>query len=148
MTKASNRLQIDDSATATINAYPPEDQRRIRSAIGHLLGWDALERLGERVRRLPTDEPLYIFRVPHGLRIIFSRERSQEGDVITILDILRQGTLEAFAASAVDMASGNERGRVPALKSSRPAELKTAAPRNKAPRGSGRRTREVGHLER
>ena len=52
MTKASSRLQIDDRAAATINAYPPEDQRRIRSAIGHLLGWDVLERLGERVRRL------------------------------------------------------------------------------------------------
>ena len=110
MTKASSKLQIDDRAAATINAYPPEDRRRIRSAIGHLLGWDVLERLGERVRRLPTDEPLYIFRVPHGLRIIFSRERSREGDTITVLDILRQETLEAFAASAA-AARNDEPGR-------------------------------------
>jgi hypothetical protein len=110
MTKASSRLQVDDRAAATINAYPPEEQRRIRSAIGQLLGWDMLERLGARVRRLPTDEPLYIFRMPHGLRIISSRDRSREGDTITVLDVLRRETLVAFAASAAAKALNDEPG--------------------------------------
>jgi hypothetical protein len=147
MTKASSKLQIDDRAAATINAYPPEDRRRIRSAIGHLLGWDVLERLGERVRRLPTDEPLYIFRVPHGLRIIFSRERSREGDTITVLDILRQETLEAFAASAAANARNDEPGAESPRKSSAPTKPKRAAPRPKAPERSRRGARKVGQGE-
>ncbi len=147
MTKASSKLQIDDRAAATINAYPPEDRRRIRSAIGHLLGWDVLERLGERVRRLPTDEPLYIFRVPHGLRIVFSRERSREGDTITVLDILRQETLEAFAASAAANARNDEPGAESSRKSSAPTKPKRMAPRAKAPEGSRRGARKVGQGE-
>jgi hypothetical protein len=143
MTKASSRLQIDDRAAATINAYPPEDQRRIRSAIGHLLGWDVLERLGERVRRLPTDEPLYIYRVPHGLRIIFSRERSRECDLITVLDILRQGTLEAFAASAAAKVPIVEPGVESHRESSAPTKTKRTAPRTKVPKGSRRGARKL-----
>ncbi len=145
VTNASSRLQIDDRAAATINAYPPEDQRRIRSAIGHLLGWDVLDRLGARVRRLPTDEPLYIFRVPHGLRIVFSRERSREGDTITVIDILRQETLEAFAASAAARAHGGEPGAESPRTSSTPAKSKRTAPRDDAPKGSRGGTRKVGH---
>jgi hypothetical protein len=147
MTKASSRLQIDDRAAATINAYPPEEQKRIRSAIGHLLGWDVLERLGARVRRLPTDEPLYIFRVPHGLRIIFSRERSREGDTITVRDILRQETLEAFAAGAAAGARSDEAGGESPRESSAPPRPKRAAPRTKAPEGSRREARKVGYPE-
>jgi hypothetical protein len=143
MTKASSRLQIDDRAAATINAYPPEDQRRIRSAIGHLLGWDVLERLGERVRRLPTEEPLYIFRVPHGLRIVFSREC----DMITVLDILRQGTLEAFAASAAAKAPIVEPGVESHRESSAPTKPKRTAPRTKAPKGPRRGARKLGRGE-
>jgi hypothetical protein len=146
-TTVSSRVQIDDRAAATINAYPPEDQRRIRSAIGHLLGWDVLERLGERVRRLPTDEPLYIFRAPHGLRIIFSRERSRECDTITVIDILRQETLEAFAASAAANARNDEPGGQSPRKSSAPTKPKRTAPPTKAPGGSRRGTRKVGNPE-
>jgi hypothetical protein len=146
-TTVSSRVQIDDRAAATINAYPPEDQRRIRSAIGHLLGWDVMERLGERVRRLPTDEPLYILRAPHGLRIIFSRERSRECDTITVLDILRQETLEAFAASAAANARNDEAGAQSPRISSSPKKPKPTAPRTKPPEGSRRGTRKVGHSE-
>jgi hypothetical protein len=145
MTTVSSRVQIDDRAAATINAYPPEDQRRIRSAIGHLLGWDVLERLGERVRRLPTDEPLYIFRVPHGLRIVFSRERSREGDTITVIDVLRQETIDALAANAAARARGGEAGAESPQKSSPPAKSKRTAPRDKTPKGSRGGTREAGH---
>jgi hypothetical protein len=145
MTTVSSRLQIDERAAATINAYPPEDRRRIRSAIGHLLGWDVLERLGERVRRLPTEEPLYIFRVPHGLRIIFSREGSREGDTITVIDILRQETLEAFAASAAAKARHDEPCAESPQLSSSSKKPKPTAPRTKTPAGSRRETRKVGH---
>jgi hypothetical protein len=125
----------------------PRTRRRIRSAIGHLLGWDVLERLGKRVRRLPADEPLYIYRVPHGLRIIFSRERSREGDTITVLDILRQKTLEAFAASAAAQAPNDEPGSAAPRKPATQTKPKRAAPRTEASKGSHRVTRKVGHFE-
>jgi hypothetical protein len=144
-TTVSSRVQIDDRAAATINAYPPEDQRRIRSAIGHLLGWDVMERLGERVRRLPTDEPLYILRAPHGLRIIFSRERSRECDTITVIDILRQETIDALAANAAAKAHSGEPSAESPQKSSTPAKSKRTAPRDKASKGSRGGTHKVGH---
>jgi hypothetical protein len=142
--KASSRVQIDDRAAATIDAYPPADQRRIRSAIGHLLGWDVLERLGERVRRLPTDEPLYIYRAPRGLRIIFSRERSRECDTITVIDILRQQTIDALAASASAKGSVDEPGVEAPRESSPPKPNRTKA-RTKSLKGSHRVARKVGY---
>lgn len=96
MAETSYNLQMNRLATMALNAFPPEDQRRIRSALGHLIGPTALEKLGGRVRHLPTDEPLYSLRVPPDLRIIFHHQ----GDLVTIRDILRQGTIEAFAASS------------------------------------------------
>jgi hypothetical protein len=96
MAETSYNLQMNRLAVMALNAFPPEDQRRIRSALGHLIGPMALDKLGSRVRRLSTDEPLYSLRVPPDFRIFFSHQ----GDLVTIRDILRQGTIEAFAASS------------------------------------------------
>lgn len=96
MAETSYALQMNRLAAWTLNAFPPKDRARIRSSLGHLIGPTALEELGPRVRRLPSDEPLYSLRVPPDILIIFSRQR----DMITIRDILRQETLEAIAASS------------------------------------------------
>ena len=94
MAETSYGLLFGRQAAMVLNAFPPKDRARIRSTLGHLIGPTALEELGGRVRHLPTDEPLYSVRVPPDIRIIFSRQ----GDMITIVNILRQGTIEAFAA--------------------------------------------------
>jgi len=106
MTETRWGLLIDRRAGMTLNAYPPEDQARIRSSLGHLLGPGALEKLGKRVHLLPGDEPLYSLRVPPDIRVIFARR----GDSIIIIDILRRGTLEAFASRSapVDLAGDPE----------------------------------------
>jgi hypothetical protein len=96
MAETSYGLQMNRLAAWALNAFPPKDRARIRSTLGHLIGPTALEELGARVRHLPTDEPLYSLRVPPDIRIIFSRR----GDMTTIVDILRQGAIEAFAASS------------------------------------------------
>jgi hypothetical protein len=126
MAETSYNLQMNYLATMALNALPPEDQRRIRSSLGHLIGPAALEKLGSRVRHLPTDEPLYILRVPPDLRIIFSHR----GDMVTIRDILRQGTIEAFAASSAP-------------------EVPVDQPSSQTPtrRGPRRRRRKVAHPE-
>jgi hypothetical protein len=96
MAETTYGLLINRRAAMALNAFPPQEQARIRSTLGHLLGPSALEELGGRVRRLPTDEPLYSLRVPPDIRIVFSRQ----GDTITVIDLLRRGTIEAFAASS------------------------------------------------
>jgi hypothetical protein len=126
MAETSYGLLVDRRAAWTLNAFPPEDQARIRSSFGHLLGPTALERLGRRVRQLPTDEPLYSLRVPPDIRIIFSRR----GDMITIVDILCQGTIEAFAASSAPEAPVDE-----------------PSSRTETQRGSRRGRRKAGHTE-
>jgi hypothetical protein len=89
--------------------------------------WNWARAIEARVRRLPTDEPLYILRAPHGLRIICSRERSRECDTITVLDILRQETLEAFAASAAANARNDEASAQFPRMSSSPRKPKSTA---------------------
>ena len=145
MTKASSRLQIDDRAAATINAYPPAEQRRIRSAIGHLLGRDVMERLGTRVRHLPAEEPLYIFRVPPDFRIIFSRELSREGDLITVLDVLRQGTIDGLAASASAATSTVEPAEEPRHESTSRPKAERHGSQSRSSHGARRRARGIGH---
>jgi hypothetical protein len=104
MAETKSGLWIDRRATMTLNAFPPEDQARVRSTLGHLLGPTALEEMGGRVHRLPADEPLYSIRVPPDIRVIFTRR----GDTIIVVDILRRGTLETFAAGlSVADTSGN-----------------------------------------
>jgi hypothetical protein len=118
MTETRWGLLIDRRAAMTFNAFPPEDQARIRSSLGHLLGPNAEERLGGRVHRLPGDEPLYSMRVPPDLRIIFARQC----DSISVVDILRRGTLETFASGSVSSNSVGELDAEPEPSKSRPPQ--------------------------
>jgi hypothetical protein len=106
MAETSYGLLIGRRAAMAINAFPPEERSRIRSALGHLIGPTALEELGRRVRHLPTDEPLYTLRVPPDILVVFSRQ----GDMITIVDFIRQGTIEALAASSARAMPGGDQG--------------------------------------
>ena len=143
MAESSYRLEMNRLAIMALNAFPPEDQRRIRSSLGHLIGPMALDKLGSRVRRLPTDEPLYSLRVPPDLRVFFSHQ----GDLVTIRDILRQATIEAFAASSAREVPDDQ----PSLGSppGPPARsgLGRTTQRAKTQRGSSRRRGKVGQPE-
>jgi hypothetical protein len=143
MAETSYNLQMNRLAAWTLDAFPPEDQRRIRSALGHLIGPTALEKLGSRVRRLPTDEPLYSLRVPPGLRIIFSHQ----GDLVTIRDILRRETIEAFAASSAPKVPADEPSSGSSQGPPTQPDLGRTTQRAKTQRGSRRRRGKVGHPE-
>ena len=127
MTEASRVLQIDRRAAMALNAFPPEDRVRIRSALGHLLGPAALEDLGGRIHRLPADEPLYSVRIPPDLRVIIARR----GDTIAVVDVLRRGALESFAAAATPPAPRDDMGP--------PAGSLTASPVRPKPGGKPHR---------
>ena len=106
MPKTNSGLVIDRRAYMALNGFPPEDQSRIRSSLGHLLGPAAIEELGGRVHRLSGDEPLYSIRVPPDIRVIFTRL----DNTIVVVDVLRRGTLETFAAGSATMISAVDPG--------------------------------------
>src|SRR5262245_43919086 len=106
MTETKSGLSIDRRASMALSAFPPEDQARVRSTLGHLLGPTALEDLGGRVHRLPADEALYSMRVPPDIRVIFARE----GDTIVVVDIIRRGALESFASGSAPATSAGNPG--------------------------------------
>jgi hypothetical protein len=143
MAESGYRLQMNRLAIMALNAYPPEDQRRIRSSLGHLIGPAALEKLGSRVRRLPTDEPLYSLRVPPGLRIIFSHQ----GDLVTILDVFRRETLEAYAASLAPKVPADEPSSASLKGPPAQPDLTRTPRRAKTHQGSRRGSRKIGHAE-
>ncbi len=126
-----------------LDQFPPEDQARIRSSVGHLIGPAALEKLGKRVRELPTDEPLYSFRVTPDLQIIFSRR----GDIITVVDLVRRETLEAFAASSAPKVAGDEPGSRPSQGLPGQPDRSRPPKRTEPQRGSRGGRRKVGHAE-
>jgi hypothetical protein len=136
MTDTKWGVLVDQRAAMVLNAYPPEEQSRIRSNLGHLIGPGALERLGRRIHELPGDKLLYSLRVRPDIRVIFARQ----GDTIVVLDILRQGTLEAFASASSSANSIGKakldpeqaEGRLPQ------SDRRSKKPQVKLPRGARR----------
>jgi hypothetical protein len=94
MTDMRYGVLFEDRAFMTLTAYPPKDQSRIRSSLGHLIGPGALETLWRRVQELPGDHLRYSLRVPGNILVIFKRQH----DMIVVTDIVRRETLEVFAA--------------------------------------------------
>jgi hypothetical protein len=104
MTDTASVVSIGRRAAMALSSFPREEQVRVRSTIGQLLGPTAIEELGRRVRRLPSDELLYSIRVPPDILVIFARQGS---NTTTVVDVFRRGALEAYAAS---MASAKTAG--------------------------------------
>ena len=75
MSETTSGLVMVRQAAMAINGFPPEDQARIRSTLGHLLGPAAIDELGSRVHRLDSDEPLYSVSVPPDILVIFTPRR-------------------------------------------------------------------------
>jgi hypothetical protein len=130
MAETNSELLIDRRATMALNGFPPEDQSRIRSTVGHLLGPTAIEELGSRVHRLNSDEPLYSVRVPPDIRVIFTRR----GDTIHVVDVVRRGTLKTFASGSTRTLSVGDPGLEHLQKPLPPSEPDRAKRRNKVPR--------------
>jgi hypothetical protein len=104
MTEPRYGVLLDQNAFMTLTAYPPEDQSRIRSSLGHLIGPGALEKLWRRVHELPGKHLHYSLRVPGDILVIFKRQL----DMIVVLDIFRRGTLEAYATRSASANSAGE----------------------------------------
>ncbi len=104
MAMTNSGLVIDRRAHMALNGFPPEDQSRVRSSLGHLLGPAAIKELGDRVHRLPGEEALYSIRVPPDIRIIFARL----DNTIVVVDVLRRGTLETFASGSAAVSSPDD----------------------------------------
>jgi hypothetical protein len=137
MTEPRHGVLLSDNALMTLTAYPPEDQSRIRSSLGHLIGPGALERLWRRVHELPGDHLRYSFRVPGDILVIFKRQR----DMIVVTDIVRRGTLEVFAAARSASANSVRKPEVDAEPAERPLPPPDARPQKSRvkPRGEARR---------
>jgi hypothetical protein len=132
MPTTNSGLVIDRRAYMALNGFPSEDQSRIRSSLGHLLGPAAIEELGGRVHRLPGDEPLYSIRVPPDIRVIFTRL----DNTIVVVDVLRRGTLETFASGSATVIPAVDPGPEQTERPLKQADRVLAKHRAKSHRGT------------
>jgi hypothetical protein len=130
MAETNSGLVMVRQAALALNGFPPEDQARIRSTLGHLIGPTAIEELGSRVHPLDSDEALYSVGVPPDILVIFARR----GDTIAILDLVRRGALKTFASGS---ARAQSEGRLPGDPDRPlPSEAGNARRRKKVPRAT------------
>jgi len=91
-----------------LNSFSESDQKEVRRTVGTLLA-SSDDLRGPHLRRLATDEPLYIMRVPPNIRVIFQETAGR----IVVLDIVRKDTLQSFAGhKIVRMGSGRRKRKL------------------------------------
>jgi hypothetical protein len=94
-------LQLTEQARIALSSLGQEDRRLVSAWFDHLRNWRNDEHVRARSRRLPADGEVFALRTSGDLVIAFQLA----GDQVTVLTILRERSLGAFAAPAGQRAS-------------------------------------------
>ena len=92
VTTKSPGYRVDGRVSIALDALDDKQKQAVGGVItdrAHFLASTADSR---NVRRISKDEPLYVLRVPSGLRIVFSKI----GDEIVVMDLMRKVTLDRY----------------------------------------------------
>jgi putative addiction module CopG family antidote len=92
--RVKNKVTIHQRVNMALDILSPEEKRSVYRAIDYLefFGIDPSE--GANVKRIKTDEPIYLLKVDRSIRLILQR---LEQDKIEVLDLVRSETLKLFA---------------------------------------------------
>ncbi len=90
------KVTFHKRATVALDALPLEEKNTVLKAINYLSFFGIESAIGENVKKLNIDEPLYLLRVNPSIRVIF---RFNYPDNLEILDLVMKERLELFAAN-------------------------------------------------